>query len=199
MIKKLLYVLSGLIFSFCHGAWAASQGEWLSQIERYMNASKTLEAVFEQMNPNGSLYRGKLFLQRPGKMRLIYTYPKKQNLIADGKWLIIQDQENEELTTLALKETPAEFFLRDTVSFSQDVTVQDFEEDARKIKVSVVRTSDPEAGSLILSFAKTPFQLIQWIIIDANGLKTIVNLQEIKRGVTLDPRLFVFEHPDLLP
>lgn len=198
MKKKLFFMLIALGF-FQH-CWAAlSPTEWLAQIEQYMNASKTWEATFEQLNPNGSLYQGQFFLQRPGKMRLIYTYPKTQTLIADGSWLIIQDQENDELTTLALKDTPAEFFLRESIGFSEGVTVTDFSAEEGRIKITLIRTREPEGGSLTLTFTQKPLQLIQWITIDANQLKTVINLKDIQRGMIVDPKLFVFDHPDLLP
>ena len=91
MKKKLFFTF--IVMGFFQHCWSASNpSEWLAQIEYYMNASKTWEATFEQLNPNGSLYQGKFFLQRPGKMCLIYTYPKTQTMIADGSWLIIQDK-----------------------------------------------------------------------------------------------------------
>ena len=197
MKKKLFFTF--IVMGFFQHCWSASNpSEWLAQIEYYMNASKTWEATFEQLNPNGSLYQGKFFLQRPGKMCLIYTYPKTQTMIADGSWLIIQDKENDELTTLALKDTPAEFFLRESIRFSEGVTVTDFSAEDGRLKVTLVRAQEPETGSLTLTFTQAPLQLIQWITIDANQLKTVVNLKDIQRDVALDPKIFVFNHPDFL-
>jgi outer membrane lipoprotein-sorting protein len=130
-------------------------------------------------------------------MRLLYTYPKTQTLISDGTWLIIHDQANDELTTLALKETPAEFFLRGKISFEEGVTITDFSDKDGLIKISLTRTKEPEAGNLTLTFNQDPLQLIQWITIDANQLKTVVNLKNLRKDIEVDPKLFIFTSPHL--
>jgi outer membrane lipoprotein-sorting protein len=198
-MRKKIALMFVLFKALLNPSWAAfSQSEWLAKIEQYMNASKTWEASFEQLNPNGSLYEGTFFLERPGKMRLIYTYPKTQTLIADGTWLIIHDQSNDELTTLSLKDSPAEFFLRDSIQFSQGVTITDFSDQDERIKITLTRTDEPEAGSLTLTFTQNPVRLIQWLTIDANQLKTVVNLKNIRMGGKIDSKLFIFNHPELL-
>ncbi len=174
------------------------QSQWLRKIENYMNASKAWEAQFEQLNPNGSLYEGKLYLQRPGRLRLVYTYPKDQIMLADGTWLIIHDPENDELTTLALKETPAFFFLKESIDFSKEVIVQDFEIEDGLVRVTIARSDEPDAGSLTLTFIQNPLKLVQWITLDANQLKTVINLKNIQTKKSYDPSLFVFNRPDLL-
>lgn len=200
--KKFLTFMLGLIILFTPSLWSSSDGitqaQWLKRIETYMNKARTWEANFEQLNPNGSLYEGKFYLQRPGRMRLIYTYPKDQTMLADGKWLIIHDPANDELTTLALKETPADFFLRDKINFSEGVTVQDFDIDQGLIQVTIVRADEPDAGSLTLTFLQSPLRLIQWVTIDANYLKTVINLKDLREGKSYDPSFFTFDRPELL-
>ena len=78
------------------------------------------------------------------------------------------------------------------------MTVTDFSAEDGRLKVTLVRAQEPETGSLTLTFTQAPLQLIQWITIDANQLKTVVNLKDIQRDVALDPKIFVFNHPDFL-
>ncbi|MGI4851314.1 MAG: LolA family protein [Janthinobacterium lividum] len=202
ILRKFLALTMIFIMSSISPLWSTSvemtQTQWLKKIETYMNSARTWEANFEQLNPNGSLYEGKFYLQRPGRMRLVYTYPKDQLMLADGKWLIVHDPSNDELTTLALKETPADFFLKDKIDFSEGVTVQDFDIDEGLIRVTIVRTDEPDAGNLTLTFLQSPLRLIQWTTVDANYLKTVINLKNLRVGKTYEANFFTFNRPELL-
>ena len=172
---------------------------WLKKIEDYLNTSKNWKAHFEQFNPDGSYLLGTFFISRPGKLRLMYTYPSKdQTLMADGRWLIIYSAATEELTTLPLNETPAYFLLQDPISFSQEITVKGLDAEEGTLKLTLIRTQDPEAGHLQLIFQKDPLRLIRWTTTDAQRMKTTVKIKDMQPVPRLDPKLFVFERPDLL-
>ena len=49
-----------------------------------------------------------------------------------------------------------------------------------------------ETGSITLVFSDKPLVLKKWIVIDAQNIKTTVNLNGIETGVKLDPKLFTF-------
>ncbi len=171
--------------------WAQeSKEKLLSKIEAYLNTHKTLEADFQQLNHNGDLYTGKFYLSRPGKMRFSYTNPKTQQMISNGTWLVHHDTSTDEKTFLALNETPAEFILRDPITFRDGVKVASIEETGKVLKVTLRKSDEPELGTLTLTFNKDPLSLIQWIVVDAQRLKTVVNLENLKTNVVLDQTLF---------
>ena len=84
-----------------------------------------------------------------------------------------------------------------------DVKVLNFQNSEYKIKVThqqdslLVDASDPkspEQGSITLVFTQNPVQLRQWVVTDAQGLKTVVSLQDIKMNAPVENKLFYIEN-----
>ena len=47
----------------------------LMRIQKHLNSSKTVKARFLQISSNGEYAEGQIFIQRPGRLRLIYDDP----------------------------------------------------------------------------------------------------------------------------
>ncbi|AIL12492.1 hypothetical protein IM40_01455 [Candidatus Paracaedimonas acanthamoebae] len=165
----------------------------LKMLETYLNNTHTFTADFEQIDNNGKLSHGKFYLSRPGKLRLQYTDPTPLTIIADGQFLIHHDPSTQEITTMAISETPAEFILRQNINFNENVKVMQFQEEGNSYKVTLARNKAAETGTFTLKFSKTPLKLVQWIVIDSQGLDTTVNLMNLKSNTPIDRNLFVFQ------
>ena len=46
----------------------------LNEISDYLNDLKTAEARFEQINDDGTVSTGTVYIKRPGKMRFIHSF-----------------------------------------------------------------------------------------------------------------------------
>ncbi|MDG1497224.1 MAG: outer membrane lipoprotein carrier protein LolA [Amylibacter sp.] len=64
----------------------------LGNISDYINGLKMVEADFEQVNSDGSIDTGKLYIRRPGKMRLEYEAPNNALVIAGAGSVAIFDE-----------------------------------------------------------------------------------------------------------
>ncbi len=190
---KISFALIFSLISFNSNAQATASPKTLKMLEDYLNKARTLTADFEQIDNNGKLSHGKFYLSRPGKLRLQYTNPNPLLIVTDGEFLIHHDPSTKEITTMAISETPAEFILRHTIDFEKDIKVIKFQEEQNFYKVTLAKTATAEAGTLMLKFSKAPLQLIQWIVIDSQGLDTTVNLMNLKTNTTLNQNLFVFQ------
>ena len=63
--------------------------------------------------------------------------------------------------------------------------------DGNKILLTISKKGNEDLGALTLVFQKSPsLQLIQWIILDPQHKKTIVNLEKITSGHDLATTLF---------
>lgn len=181
-------------FLLCGSAHAEAN---LKTYETYLNNARTLSADFHQRDQRGDVANGKFYLSRPGKMRFVYEKPATQTIVADGQWIIHQDKVNKEITSLAIDETPAAFFLRDRVSFQNGVTVTGVENRDNMIAITLVRNDDRDSGSLTLVFQQKPVALLSWHVIDAQENKTSVQLSNIKTNIPLKKELFVFNEKQL--
>jgi outer membrane lipoprotein-sorting protein len=182
------------------GGATAAQPAWLSpedkitvsQIESYLNGITTVEAGFVQMTAQGQYAKGRLYLQRPGRMRFEYEPPTPYLLVSDGTWFIYVDQELEQVTYLPLKKTPAALLLRDDFSFSKGLVVTAFEKRTATVRVDVVDADRPEAGRVTLTFVRRPLSLKSWTVHDPQGQRIQVTLIDPRYGKPLDKSLFRF-------
>jgi len=173
-----------------------SEREQVSQIQQYLNSIRTLEARFLQVTSTGLYSEGKLYISRPGKLRIDYDPPVPVQIMTTGTWLVYHDHELGQLSHVPLDQTPAELLVRENVDlFSEELIIAGFEHAAHAYRLTLVRASDPLEGSLTLVLADRPMQLKKWEISDPQGVKTTVSLLATRFGIELDEKLFEFRDP----
>lgn len=163
----------------------------LMRVQKHLNSSKTIRARFLQISSNGEYAEGEIFMQRPGRLRLVYDDPNPLMVVADGKHISFVDRNIDTATTLYLSMTPAELVLRESIGFfGKDVIVTSVNQTPGVIRVGLINAKEPDAGSIELIFSDQPVELRKWIVIDAQGIKTTVSLLGPTFDVPLDPKLF---------
>jgi outer membrane lipoprotein-sorting protein len=168
----------------------------IERAETYLNAITTLKARFLQVSPNGTSIEGDLYLSRPGKLRLQYDPPSPLLVVADGTFLVVHDSQLGEPSWLPLNSTPAGVLVRANLKLQGgDVAVTRVIRLPGVVRISLVEVEDPAAGEITLVFSDRPFMLRQWQVKDAQHQVTTVSLFEAQSGLTLDPKLFVFQDP----
>jgi outer membrane lipoprotein-sorting protein len=162
----------------------------IAEIEHYLDSIRTMSAEFQQFDEQGRVATGRIYLARPGRMRVEYDPPTPYLLVASTGALVYYDPEVKQLTTLPLSSTPAAFLLKDHISLTKGVVVKSFEHGPGALRVEVADASDEGAGSVLMVFEDRPMALRQWTVTDAQGIKTQVVLTHTSFGVPLDPNLF---------
>jgi outer membrane lipoprotein-sorting protein len=174
----------------------AARSEDVAQIESYLNGLRSLRADFVQINPDGGTATGKLYYERPDKMRLDYDPPSQLLIIANGLTLVYQDRRLKQVSRMFTGQTPLGFLLEDEIRLDGDVTLTDLERRGGELRVTLVQTDEPTQGSITLAFAEQPFELRRWTVIDPQGYGTHVVLERLETDVRLDRELFVLRRPD---
>jgi outer membrane lipoprotein-sorting protein len=164
----------------------------LQRIAAYLNNIRTMTARFQQVASNGTT-TGRVWVARPGRMRFEYDPPAQIALLADAQSVYYWDKELNQTSKYELRQTPAWFFLRDPISFGGDVGVTRFERAGGIIRVTLVESARPDAGSLTLVFRENPLALVQWTVIDQQGKSTTVSLTDVQFGVALNPGMFQYQ------
>jgi outer membrane lipoprotein-sorting protein len=176
-------------------ALAPQDAAVLQRIAAYLGGIHTMTARFQQAVADGGDAAGYLWVQRPGRMRFQYDPPNQLLMFADSFNVYYWDHDLKQMTTVALKSTPAWFLLRDPISFTDGVTVTRFEHTGNTVRVTVVQTAEPDAGSLMMEFTENPLVLRHWTVMDQKGRVTHVTLSETQYGMALDPNLFQYHDP----
>jgi outer membrane lipoprotein-sorting protein len=163
----------------------------LSTLSDYLNGLTTVEADFTQINPDGSISTGKVYIKRPGRVRFEYAPPDRSLVIAGSQNVAIFDaKSNQPPEQYPLKRTPLNLILADNIDLSRAKMVVGHSEDGTSTRLRAQDPENPEYGSIELVFTADPVELRQWVITDDLGAETAVILGEMKKGVDLGSRLF---------
>lgn len=167
----------------------------LKEISRYLNGMQTAEADFTQVNADGTISTGTLFIKRPGRVRFEYAPPDKTLVMAGGGQVAIFDpKSNTGPEQYPLSKTPLSLILADKVDLERARMVTDHREDGAKTIVTAQDPEHPEYGNIQLVFTAAPTQLRQWVISDEGGSKTTVILGDLREGVELGSAMFSIQN-----
>ncbi len=162
----------------------------VARIEGYLNGLSSVKASFQQYTNSEGLAFGRIYLRRPGRLRVEYDPPSEIVLVADGTLLSYYDSELNHIEQVPLKLSPMWFLLRQNVKLGGDVTVTQFKRASGNIMIGLVQSDEPDAGSVQLEFGDKPLELRQWTITDPAGTEVRVGLYDAEFGVPLANELF---------
>lgn len=163
----------------------------LNAISAYLNAMKTAKGEFTQINDDGSISTGTIYIKRPGKVRFEYNAPDSGIVIAGSNTVVIYDKKsNQPAETYPLSKTPLSIILAADVNLGQAKMVTGHKYDGTATVVRAQDPAHPEYGNIELKFTDNPVELRQWIINDSNGSQTTVVLGDLQKGVNLSNSLF---------
>lgn len=170
---------------------AAAEKISLGAISDYLNGLTTVEADFTQINSDGSISTGKIFIKRPGRVRFEYAPPDRSLVIAGGQQVAIFDaKSNQPPEQYPLKRTPLNLILAENIDLSRASMVVGHVEDGTSTRVRAQDPEHPEYGWIELVFTADPVELRQWVITDDLGAQTTVVLGQMAKGGDLGARLF---------
>ncbi|MBT8417809.1 MAG: outer membrane lipoprotein carrier protein LolA [Silicimonas sp.] len=164
----------------------------LDAISNYLNGIKTAKTDFTQVNDDGSLSTGTLFIKRPGRMRFEYNPPEDLLVMAGAGQVGIFDGKSNlnRAERYPLRRTPLNLILEKNVNLARRNMVVGHDFDGTATVVTAQDPEHPEYGSIQLKFTGNPIELRQWIIRDGQGATTTVILGELAKGSDLPSTLF---------
>lgn len=170
---------------------AAAQKISLNAISNYLNGLKTAKGAFTQVNDDGTISTGTIFIKRPGRIRFEYNPPEKQLVLASGGTVVIYDPKtNEPPESYPLARTPLSIILAKNVNLSRARMVVGHKSDGKSTTVKAQDPEHPEYGNIELVFTANPVELRQWVINDDAGSRTTVILGELDKKARMKNSLF---------
>ncbi|WP_439123793.1 LolA family protein [Marivita sp.] len=191
MRLRFLALLAAL--SWMWVAPAQAQQLSLNALSNYLNQLTSAEANFTQINADGTISTGTLYLRRPGKVRFEYNPPEQALVMANNGAVVVFDKKlGGEPETYPLDRTPLGLILARNVDLSRANMVVAHGYDGTATTVTAQDPQNPEYGSIQLKFTSGPVELRQWVITDDGGGQTTVVLGALERK-QLANRLFNVE------
>lgn len=167
----------------------------LGTLSQYLNGLTTVEADFTQVNSDGSVSTGKIYIKRPGRVRFEYAPPDKALVLASsGTVAIFDGKSNQPPEQYPLKRTPLNLILAENIDLARAKTVTGHRADGTATRVTAQDPEHPEYGTIELVFTADPVELRQWIITDDLGQQTTVILGSMKKGGNLGAATFSISH-----
>ncbi len=164
----------------------------LATLSQYLNGLTTAQAEFTQINADGTIATGTLYIHRPGRMRFDYNPPEEMLVMAGGGQVAVFDGRSNSRTPeqYPLSQTPLSIILAQNVNLGQAGMVTGHRQDDNKTIVTAQDPANPQYGRLEMVFTADPVQLRQWVVIDGQGNRTTTVLGSLSRVRSLPARYF---------
>jgi outer membrane lipoprotein-sorting protein len=186
-LRALLAPLALLVFS----APAYAEKISLGALSSYLNGLGTVQSDFTQVNADGTVSLGKIYIKRPGRVRFEYAPPDKSLVLASaGTVAIFDSKSNQPPEEYPLKRTPLNLILAPQIDLARAKMVVGHAEVDNTTRVTAQDPEHPEYGTIELVFTADPVALRQWVITDDLGQQTTVILGELTPAETLSASLF---------
>ncbi len=163
----------------------------VTRINSYLNGFQTMRGDFTQISPRGQTTRGVMMISKPGRMRFEYAPPVPLLIVSDGRWLTIKNTAKERGDQFPLSATPLRLVVSQKLDLLAETDVIGFEETDGLTSVTLQDKKSKLGGFIILIYDDAAKVLQQWIVVDAKGRRTTVQLANLETGVKVDPKLFV--------
>ena len=165
----------------------------LKEIETYLNLMPTLTASLQQKNPDGTVVKGSLWMDRQNKKLRLYYPDSGQEIISKNKLLYFKEHALAQVDSLDVDYTPAGLLLQKRIRFNKDVYLLESSIEGEYAHLALSQTKTGDQGKMILSFKIEPFiKLLGWVIIDPQGSTTHVVLDDVQGGILLHDKDFEF-------
>ena len=173
--KTLLTVFIIALF----GAPVRAEKISLSNLSSYLESIKKVSGSFTQINSDKTVSTGRIFLFRPGRMRMEYKTPDNSLVIVGGSQIAVFDSKsNTHPRVFPLRKTPLKFLLEKKINLkTSDIIIRHEEVE----NSTVVVLQDPKLssyGSLKLVFTDHPVTLRQWVITNEMSDQTVLKFKD---------------------
>ena len=169
----------------------ADQQAAVKRISDYLNSYQSLKGEFSQVSPKGILTTGILYIEKPGKLRFDYAN-NPLLIIADGRWLTIEDRNRKRGDQFPLSATPMRLVVNPQIDLLAETDVIAFDQRDGLTTVSLQDKKDNLAGGgfITLIYDEQLKQLRQWTVVDNKDRRTTVQLSNLQFGGKFDAKLF---------
>jgi outer membrane lipoprotein-sorting protein len=163
----------------------------LNRLSDALNAIRSLKGEFVQLDPNGAMEQGEVYIQKPGKMRFEYKPPSTVLVVSDGTNVAVFNKKLNTKDRYPLSTTPLNILLSDHVNLKGSSSVIGIDRKPSEIVVRARSNDRRVTGNITIVFSDPDLALKQWTVVDAQGLATTVTLRNVQTGITLAPELFL--------
>ena len=171
--------------------YAGAEPIELDQVISYLNSIETLGADFRQVNHDGSISKGVLYIKKPGRLRMAYASPDTTVVIVNDEFVTILDAKNSgSHQKLSISNNPLRLLLSSEIELNTKDSIVDFNSKNLKTTIIVSDRKNKNLGTLEIIFNNTPLIFEKWLLTNSLKEKVVVNLSSISVGDDFKASLF---------
>ncbi len=173
----------------------ATREEAIERLNAYLNSFTTLQGNFIQHAADGRRLEGRIYIQRPGKMRFEYEPPATIEVIADGTSVAVRDKRLATQDIYSLGQTPLKFLVRERMDLAREGTITGAAIDGDVLTLRLEdRSTLGGTSKIALKFDLAANVLRQWVVVDPQGYETTVSLYNLDTQRRPDAKNFVIDY-----
>ena len=163
----------------------------LGQVSSYLNSFTSAQGEFTQINADGTISTGTLYIKRPGRIRFEYNPPEEALVMAGGGQVAIFDPRSYTgPDRYPLSQTPLKIILEQNVDLTRSNMVTGHTSDGTTTTVTAQDPDNPQYGNIRMVYTAAPVELRQWIVTDDTGQQTTVILGDLTKDGRVPDILF---------
>jgi outer membrane lipoprotein-sorting protein len=171
----------------------ADQSAAVKEVADYIQGFRTIQGEFTQVSSKGNVSKGVFVLSKPGKMRFEYAAPNPFIIVSDGTWVTIKNRAKDKAEEYPLSQTPLRLVLDDDINLMKEANILGVDMKDGLTTITLQDRKKTVPGHLILVYDEGKKALQQWVVVDGQGRRTTVSLENIVAGGKPDPKLFKVE------
>ena len=173
------------------GTMAQARQLSLAEVSNYLNTLQTGTGGFTQINGDGTISTGTIYIKRPGRIRFEYNPPDDSLVVAGGGQVAVFDgRSNTDPERYPLNQTPLSIILERNVDLTRARMVTGHTSDGTTTTITAQDPDNPGYGSIQMVYTADPVELRQWIVTDDTGQQTTVILNDLRTGGQIGDILF---------
>lgn len=163
----------------------------IHEIEKWLDAFQSGTGKFRQIDSNGKVSEGKIYISKPGKVRFEYFSPQKSVVVLNGQFAKVYDpMSNARPRTYNVKEHPIVWLLSPSFNLRSETLRLRAKLKDRVTQLEIKSRGEGNRSFLKLSFLSNPTRLVGWSFGDVEKNVTVVILYDFKLRIYLDTELF---------
>ena len=191
MYKAFQLIISSL-FIFISSSLKSDEN--IKKIFSYLENFSSLKSDFIQINNNGNILTGKIFLSRPGKIRIEYN-ENPLVVISDGKKVATVNKKLKNVTFYSLNDIPVKMLLYKDFDLNK-IKILNYREKDNNLFLNLTENKFAEQGFVEIIFEKNPFQMKKWTVISNDQSKTEILLNNLEFNSKIEKNKFDISEED---
>ena len=163
----------------------------IRRADAFLSSAQTMVGDFVQTGTDGRQSEGKIYIQKPGRLRFEYASPATLEVVADGSKVAVNDRRLKTQDTYFIGQTPLKFLLQEKIDLKSDTQILNVLKTPDEVMILLDdRTTFGGTSRIRLIFDSETYHLNRWQVRDPQGYETLVTLYNVDLQQKPDPKLF---------